>query len=224
MQSRGEIIRRARVQKRMSQERLGELLGVSRSAVNQWEADITEPESMDRLSQIAELLDLDVALLIQAPGKSGRRNAAPVRNGTTQNGHGLSALIVWKSVPARGSQYGGFVLLPEKDGEVPRPKFLEYKEKSFAFRVLDEANWPVYKPRDVLLVDPETPAMASDDCLFTDGMDAKEGSEAIVGNLVRVTPAMWIVKQYGEPDEIELPKSEFPHAWPLVGRWMIKSL
>jgi len=60
------MIRQAREQKRISQERLGALTGVTRSAVNQWKATPTQPDSAERLQRIAEVLDLDLAMLVRA--------------------------------------------------------------------------------------------------------------------------------------------------------------
>lgn len=220
MQTLGEIIRGARTQKRISQERLGELTGVSRSAVNQWEKGSTQPDSADRLRRIAEALDIDPAILVRAGNRpaaaAGRADPLPLPR--SQLGHQLMPLLLLKSVPSRGSRFGGFVLLAEKDGEIPRPESLRYNQKAFAFKVLDEANSPVYNPRDQLIVDPESPAIASDDCVFSDGIDPTDGSACLVGKLLRTTPTLWIVQQYSRKDELQLPKAEFPHAWPIGTR------
>lgn len=222
MQTLGDIIRIARQQKRISQERLGEILGVTRSAVNQWENNHTVPDSPQRLRQIAEALDIDPAILVRAGSEKARppRGSQKVSPSASPLGHALPALIVWKSLPARGSRFGGFVILAEKDGEVPRPDFLQYNQKAFAFKVITDANMPVYRPRDRLLVDPETPAIPGDDCLFGDGIELTDGSSCVVGHLIRSTATLWIVHQYNTRGEIELPKGEFPNAWPIVGRYM----
>lgn len=220
MQTRGEIIRRARIQKRISQERLGELTGVTRSAVNQWEANRTEPEGPERLRLIAEALGIDPAILVNASAApTARRTAEGSQSDRSQDSHSPASLIVWKSVPTRGSRFGGFVIIAEKDGEIPRPQFLEFSQKAFAFKVIDSSNSPVYNPRDRLLVNPEDPALPGDDCLFSDGIEREDGSACVVGNLIRSTPTLWIIRQYAARNEIELPKSEYPNAWPVVGRY-----
>jgi transcriptional regulator with XRE-family HTH domain len=218
--SRGEIIRKARMQKRISQERLGELTGVSRSAVNQWESNTTQPDSAERLEKIADVLGLDLALLVRAG--SGQKSTPRVGTGTVSRtfiGHSLPALVVWRAIPNQDGRSGGFVILREKEGEVPRPDHLLHQQKAFAFKVIGDENAPVYRPRDVLLVDPDTAAIAGDDCLFADGIESHQGSVALVGYFLRSTPTTWIVTQYGREGEIELPKAEFPHAWPLAGRY-----
>jgi DNA-binding XRE family transcriptional regulator len=218
--TRGEIIRKARMQKRISQERLGELTGVSRSAVNQWESNTTQPDTAERLQKIADALDLDLAVLVRAG--AGAKTSGKSGTGTVSRtfvSHVLPPLIVWRSVPYPAGRLGGFVILHEKEGEVPRPNHLLNQPKAFAFKVIDDANVPVYRPRDVLLVDPDTAAIAGDDCLFADGIESQQGSEAIVGYFLRSTATTWTITQYGRKGEIELPKAHFPHAWPLAGRY-----
>lgn len=217
--TRGEMIRHARELKRISQDRLGKLVGVTRSAVSQWESNTTEPDSSERLEQIAEVLDIDLATLVRAG-----MGPKTVRSGTgqiikSQVSHALPALVVWRALPNPGSRYGGFVILHEKEDEIARPEHLIHQTKAFAFKVIDDANVPVYRPRDHLIVDPDTAAIPGDDCLFADGIEKLEGSIAIVGNYARSTLTLWIITQYGREGEIELPKVEFPHAWPIVGRY-----
>jgi DNA-binding XRE family transcriptional regulator len=197
------------MQKRISQERLGELTGVSRSAVNQWESNTTQPDTAERLQKIADALDLDLALLVRAGSgiKTGKSGSGTVSR--TFVSQILPPLIVWRAVPYPAGRLGGFVILHEKEGEVPRPEHLIHHPKAFAFKVIDDANVPVYRPRDVLLVDR----------LFADGIESQQGSEAIVGYFLRSTATTWTITQYGREGEIELPKAHFPHAWPLAGRY-----
>lgn len=218
--SRGEIIRQARVHKRISQDRLGQLTGVSRSAVSQWESNATEPDSSARLQRIAEVLDIDLEILVRAGGApKGQNRPATGTISRSQISHVIPPLVVWRALPSAKSRPGGFVILHEKEGEVARPIHLIHQTKAFAFKVIDEANAPVYRARDHLIADPDTAAIPGDDCLFADGIEKAEGSLAFVGNYARATPTLWIITQYGREGEIELPKVEFPHAWPIVGRY-----
>jgi transcriptional regulator with XRE-family HTH domain len=218
--TRGDLIRQARMQKRISQERLGKLTGVSRSAVNQWESNTTQPDSAERLQKIAEVLDLDLAALVRSQGPVKVTNGyATGTVSSTTVGSVLPALILYRAVPQPEGSYGGFVILDEKEGEVPRPAHLIHQKKAFAVKVIGTDNVPVYNPRDVLLVDPDTAAIAGDDCLFCDGIEKHGGNEGAVGNFVRSTTTTWIIIQYARKGEIELPKAQFPYAWPLAGRY-----
>lgn len=135
-------------------------------------------------------------------------------------GRTLPPLIVWKSLPPPQGRPGGIMLRAQKDGEVPRPEYLEYSEKAFALKVLDDANAPVFRPRNKVVIDPETTALPGEDCylgsLPTDGKDAR----AILGTLVRSTAALWIITQHNRRGEIEVPKSEYPSAWAVVANFL----
>lgn len=64
----GERIARARRRKGMSQEKLGEMLGVSAQAVSNWERDESMPET-EKLIALADALDFPVdSLLREDPG------------------------------------------------------------------------------------------------------------------------------------------------------------
>ncbi len=63
----GENIRQARMQARLSQEKLAELVGVSRQAVTKWEKGQSEP-SCENLLRLAEVLGVQVSDL--APPQS----------------------------------------------------------------------------------------------------------------------------------------------------------
>jgi hypothetical protein len=137
----------------------------------------------------------------------------------SQFGRKLPPLVIWKVVPHLGSRFGGFMLIAEKDGELPRSSDLEYNKKAFAFKVIDDANKAVYKQRDRLVVDPELTPAPDDDCIFAASMPTNRGALAVVGNLIRSTDDLWIISQYAAPEtEIELSRHDYPHAWPIVER------
>jgi len=135
----------------------------------------------------------------------------PTRETQFQN---IPNLALYRSSPAERGAEGIWMLYDERAGEVERPEFLKFSKSAFAVRVLDNDNMPVYRKRDVLLVDPDSPAIEGDDCIFTGQLPA----EAVAGELVRETPSLWIVHQYAIKGERELPKSAFPYAWPIVSR------
>lgn len=64
----GEQIRKQRKQKGMSQEKLAELVGVSRQAVTKWEAGQTAP-STQNLFQLAQILGVTVEELVSPQGE-----------------------------------------------------------------------------------------------------------------------------------------------------------
>jgi len=65
----GERIRQARQRAHLSQEKVAELIGVSRQAVTKWESGQSAPTT-DNLFRLAEILGTTVDLLIAPAGDS----------------------------------------------------------------------------------------------------------------------------------------------------------
>ena len=61
----GESLRRLRMEKGLSQQRLSEILFVDRSTIVRWETGSRTPDVL-LLTRIAEALDVDVRLLLDA--------------------------------------------------------------------------------------------------------------------------------------------------------------
>lgn len=68
----GENIVRLRTEKRLTQEDLADLLGVSRQSVSKWESDASVPE-LDKLIRLSEVFDITVDELVK--GKTLQREA-----------------------------------------------------------------------------------------------------------------------------------------------------
>ncbi len=78
---------------------------------------------------------------------------------------------------------------------------------------------PAYRRWDILIIDPDSPAIEGEDCLFSDSPKADSGVLSVIGCLKSSTGTAWKVHQYGTKRDHDLPKSEFPEAWPIVGRY-----
>ena len=70
-----ENLIRERRARSLSQEKLAELVGVSRQTVSQWENGYTEPD-LTRLRRLAELFDLSLDELVEGP-RPAKEEAAP---------------------------------------------------------------------------------------------------------------------------------------------------
>jgi plasmid maintenance system antidote protein VapI len=127
-------------------------------------------------------------------------------------------LVVYRTVVIDGSKRGGFMLYAEPIDEVPRPFLLKFSKSAFAVKVLTDENFPVYKRWDTVLIDPGGSHALGEDHMFTPNL-APSGGHSVIGCLKQSTPSHWIVHLYGTKQDHELPRSEYPHAWPLVGRY-----
>lgn len=66
MEKFGEIVKRLRLEKRMSQAELGDVVGVTRAAVHQWEKNGVVP-SLVHIGELARFFGVSLAYMIGAP-------------------------------------------------------------------------------------------------------------------------------------------------------------
>jgi phage repressor protein C with HTH and peptisase S24 domain len=131
----------------------------------------------------------------------------------------LPPLVMYRTAHATGAVRGAFMLFSQKIDEVPRPFFLKFSTKAFSFRVLDDRMHPAYRRWDILLIDPDSPGIEGEDCLFTDRPEADSGSHSVIGRFKASTGTQWTVHQYGPKRDLDLSRAEFPNCWPIVGRY-----
>jgi plasmid maintenance system antidote protein VapI len=129
-----------------------------------------------------------------------------------------SPLVVYRTVLIEGGRRGGFMLFQEPIDEVPRPFFLKFSAKAFATKILNDDNHPVYKRWDTVAVDPGGSMALGEDHMFSPDV-SPDGDIAVIGCLKQITASNWIVHCYGTKQDQELPRSEYPHAWPIVARY-----
>lgn len=197
-------------------------LEITDAAVSFWFANDSGPKA-SRLAKLASFLGTTVEALLtgQAPSSAAQQEPrdispfVPLRPADTPP----PPLVRWRSGVATDGRAGAWMLTSDKDGVAERPEFLRYAEKAFATKVIDGSNEPAYRPRDTILIDAGAAALPGDDCIFTDETKVHAGSPAMLGQLVRSTPRLWIIRQYARKAELELPRAEWPNAWPVVGRY-----
>lgn len=209
----------------------GRALGVPKSRVYEMQRGERRLQP-DEIGNAARFLQLSEAELIarlegrtdhrtKTAGNGASRNEIdissirPIRQGDIS----LPPLLIYRTAMGELGRQGGFMLRAERVGEVARPEFLRFSEKAFAARVLDDRNAPAYRRRDAVLVDPDTPPIEGEDCLFTADPYGPGGAFSIIGCLVSSTTTCWRIRQYAVKGTKELPRSEFPNAWPIVGRY-----
>ena len=126
-------------------------------------------------------------------------------------------LVLYRSVLLDGRR-GSFMLHREPTDEVPRPFFLKFSYQAFAIKVQDDANYPMYRRWDTVIIDPAGSTVINEDHLFTQDLDP-EGVLSVIGCLKQSTGTHWIVHLYGTKQDQELTKAEFPRAWPIVAKY-----
>jgi hypothetical protein len=102
-----------------------------------------------------------------------------------------------------------------------RPDLIRFSVTAFAIVVQDERNSPVYRARDRILIDPESPVHPGDDVVLTSltSLDMREDMYAIPGLLTKISEAAWSLKQYASGGERSFSRRHFPSAWKIVSRF-----
>jgi hypothetical protein len=103
-----------------------------------------------------------------------------------------------------------------------RSGFIRFSITAFAIVIQDERNSPVYRARDCILIDPESPVHTGDDVVpssVTD-FDTQEEPHVIPGHLGKFSEATWSLKQYANGYERSFSRRQFPSAWKIASRFM----
>jgi hypothetical protein len=184
-----------------------------------------QPNEIAPAARLLRMSEAELLALIEGRSGTAGKNGGyhdidigsirPLRQGDTPP----APLVIYRTAQGERGRQGDFMLYAVRAGQTDRPEFLRFSGKAFAARILGDENNPAYRPRDLVLVDPDTPSIDGEDCLFTGNVEDPKGSLSVVACLVSSTAKMWITRQYGVKGERELAKSEFPHAWPIVGRY-----
>lgn len=124
----GQRIQELRRARGLSQEGLGELLGVSRQAISKWESDITIPE-VDKLVAISRRFEVSVGVLLGVEEQAAQPEQQPERE-LTERELALVETIVNRYLEQREQ------LQPEPD---PRPR--RWKWVAAVLAVLLVAAW-----------------------------------------------------------------------------------
>jgi transcriptional regulator with XRE-family HTH domain len=133
----GARIRSARKQKRMSQDALGALVGVTRVAVSEWERGLSLPR-VATAQRISNILDLPESSL--TPLGSGGLKMLDARD---KGAH--IAQIDWADIPGL---WGKQITMRDQASE-----FIAVEPESFRLEIVDNSMLPVFAPGDAITVD-----------------------------------------------------------------------
>lgn len=215
MQEVGKVIREARMRLRISQERLGELTGVSRSAVNQWEAGTTTPEA-DRLPRIAAALKLSGSALLGLSTEPTTTVTAAIQpkggNGLDPAGTVPHGGDMPRDLPIRGTVSGGpGGLFQLRNGEAAdwarRPPRLRGRSDVFGLWVEDTSMVPAFKPGSLIIVERARPPSIGDDVVVELAPEhPRDEQRAILKTLAASTSTTLKLAQHTPPKIIEVPR------------------
>jgi transcriptional regulator with XRE-family HTH domain len=84
METMGDRIRTLREARRLTQEQLGKAVGVSKSAVSQWEDGSTKNIKLVTFLALLEALGTDYEYLVYGAGRGATSGPRPVQRGTVR--------------------------------------------------------------------------------------------------------------------------------------------
>jgi len=224
MEEIGRLIRRARKDKGLTLAELAHRIGVSRSAVNQWELGTSTPEAK-RFGDICRVLDIDPRELhknINAPDQTHidapitrsanfpqGRITGGVRHMPTPFGWSGAILPVYGSSDAGG---GVMALTEEPIGPPePRPTFAGETTGAVGVIVEHDVMAPAYRRGDRLLLLPHKPAVPGDDVVLFSGKPGEARKvKAVVRQLVQRTDSHWICQQHTPAKREKFAIADFP--------------
>lgn len=136
--------------------------------------------------------------------------------------HGADGVPPLRVLRAEPVQIGRWMVEGTEVSMLGRPDLLWFAPRAFALIVQDEANAPVYHPRDHVLVNPDLPLRDGDDAVFCsqNDPDIRGRVQVILARLLRKNHTTWHVRQYSESAERRLPKKDWPGCWKICARYI----
>lgn len=222
--ARGDRIRSLRTQANLSQDGLGQLVGVSRNAVSLWEkgGEITSAN----LRALAGVFRTSIGHI-----DTGDQNESlPQRTNDNLNVATKNQGAVGFMPEARGVDTwprdlkiighvkagvdGFFLDQGEIHGMAYRPPALRGVDKAFAVYVNDESMLPAFEPGWVAWVHPTKPVAPGNNVI----VELSDGS-AYIKRLVRRTASKVVCMQWNPKDEITYDLKKVKHVYLVVGTY-----
>lgn len=171
-----KLIRDGRLKLKMTEQQFAEALGVTRSAVQQWEKEGGTAPNRKKQAAVAHLLGLSVAQLM-----SGETNTAagPVIRG---------AVPLLSDVQAGAFKMYVDNFTPADDGTELVPTGVPVKRYTFALRVVGDSMEPEFREGMILIVEPDMEPQPGDYVIVRNGAD-----ETTFKQLVR-DAGVWYLK------------------------------
>lgn len=147
----GEVIKRKRKEKGLTQEELGKMLGVNRAAVNKWETGRVQNIKRSKLLLLSQILDISITELV---------SAEPDKKSTTR-------------IPVLGRVAAGIPIEQITDimGYEEIPSGLTESADYFALQIKGESMYPRIFDGDIVIVRKQESAENGDIVIASVGND-----------------------------------------------------
>lgn len=206
----GEIIKKAREGKGLSQAKLAKKIGISQPAVKKIEAGDTRESK--HLYKIARILDLDPDTI--APQTAPDASGILSRPFTSQG----------NDFPVHASAEGGsghIIVSSDPVDFMPRPAIVAHVRDAYGILVVGTSMEPEYKQGETALVNPRLPVVNDEVYIF---YGEREGeAKATIKHLRKQTADKWHVLQHnpphGMPKEFTLSRREWQWAHRVLGKY-----
>lgn len=218
----GQLLKTARARKKLTQRAIAEKLGVSTSAVSQWETDETVPD-LRRLVEFGLLLDLEIKEMMEAIGTtegrlsrteiytSPKSESLPerIREAVRSGGLPVFSAKTFRDDPEDGDVQwpDGFEIVEAIIDIVHRPPRLREREDVYALYVPGSEMVPWREAGDLIVVDVKRPPKIGDHVIVR--MNAENGRfRHLLRKLAGFGDSTFIFHQYRPDREQRLKHTE----------------
>jgi phage repressor protein C with HTH and peptisase S24 domain len=206
----GDRIRQARVRMGLSQSELGDLLGVTRGAVANWERD--KGIKRENLAAMAEKLGVGLEwLMLGAGSQPPQREPANIARNSKRDLFAYDNLGAPR-IPAYGQAMGGqdgyFVLNGNKIAELLAPPALVGVKDANAVYVSGDSMEPRYFAGEALFVNPRLPVRRGDFVVVQIQYENETVPRGYVKRFLRTSDEWLVLEQYNPAKELRFPASQ----------------
>jgi phage repressor protein C with HTH and peptisase S24 domain len=211
----GTKIKEARERRGLSQEQLGDAVGLSQNAIAKVESGETKRSRF--LARIARAVGLDPKEVDPDVGDTA----------ILLNYRPPPEFLGERDLPVFTAAEGGpgeIILDVQPIDHVPRPWYLRGVRDGFAVVVSGESMLPVYEPGDMAIINPKAPIMRGKDAILLAGSPDVEGpTRASIKRITRWTAKEWFVHQFNPPEgqthDFTLARTAWPLGYRVVGKY-----
>jgi transcriptional regulator with XRE-family HTH domain len=210
----GQLIRRARESRNMSQRELADAVGTTQQTIEKIEGGITKHSSF--LPTILPKLGIPLTVLVNEESATIARGQDTTNQRIT---HALGELPVHAAV--EGGK-GALIVSAEPVEYVARPAPLLNVRNGYGVLIVEDSMSPEFDPGDIALIHPHLPPKSGETCVFYS--EQEDGTTlAIIKRLRRVSADAWHVTQWNpaqdQPRDFTLKRSEWQTCHVTVGRY-----